>query len=140
MSNVIQGMTDAFRLSLLTTYFGANTINIALYGPTASISNTTSAYTPTGEIVSTGYTAGGKALTGQAIVGATGLAWVQWSNPTWTLATSTAVQGCMIYNVSQANQSILILNFGAPQFPLASGVFTIVFPPNPSLNAVLRLA
>lgn len=139
-NNIVQGLTDSFRLSLLNNYFSTSTINIALYGPTMALTNLTTAYTSAGEIVSSGYVAGGQALTGQTAAGALGLAWMQWNNPTWTLAVGTKVRGCLFYNVSKGNESVLVLDFGTSRFPNAAGVFTVAFPTNSSVNAVLRLA
>lgn len=147
----IQCLTDSFRVDLLNAVhnFGSDTINIALYGPSANLDNTTTAYTATGEISSSGYSAGGSALTGQTVNGATGVSWVFWNNPTWTLNPTTQVQGCLLYNTTRSNKSILILNFGTVQLPNPAGIFTVKFPPTPAnssnignspmVNAVLIL-
>lgn len=79
---------------------------------------------------------------GQTVFGAPGVSWVQWSNPSWTLAPGTQIRCCMFYNISKSNKSVLILDFGTIQLPLPTGVFTIAFPTTagPLVEAVLRLA
>ena len=92
---IIQALCDSFRQEILEGVHNLNsdTIKMALYSPSAGLSNLTTSYTPTGEIVSTGYTAGGQTLVplnGTAVYGQVGLAYVQFQNPSWTLTTPGA--------------------------------------------------
>ncbi len=72
---------------------GGNTFKMALYTSSASLSATTTAYTTTGEVTGTGYTAGGNTLTNidPALSGTTGF--IDFSDISWTSATFTA-RGC----------------------------------------------
>ena len=56
---------NVFKTGLLSGDFdfSADTIKIALYTNSATLDASTTAYTTTGEVVATGYTAGGNTLT-----------------------------------------------------------------------------
>jgi hypothetical protein len=141
---LIQGMTNQFRIDVLNGVhnLSSDVIMMALYSNSlgASISPTSTVYTSAGEVVGTGYTAGGVVMTGASVQGSIGLSWVSWNNTSFTLPTGVGVSGCMIYNASKSNKAILVLNFGVDQFPNASNSFLVPAPINPSLNAFLRLA
>ena len=144
---IIQALCDSFRQEILEGVHNLNsdTIKMALYSPSAGLSNLTTSYTPTGEIVSTGYTAGGQTLVplnGTAVYGQVGLAYVQFQNPSWTLTTPGAgARGALWYNASKGNKAILVLDFGTMQYPNnTNNIFTVNFGPYPSLFSPLRLA
>ena len=65
---IIQSLCTSFKKGLLEAKHnfllsGGNTFKIALYSDSASLSAATTAYTTTGEITGTNYTAGGETLT-----------------------------------------------------------------------------
>jgi hypothetical protein len=141
---IIQGTCDSFRTELLsgTHAFGTDVIKIALYdADTATITPAiTTAYTSTGEIVSSGYTAGGIILTEVTVLGAPAVGYVVWNAATWTLPFLPGIDGALIYNASKSNKAIAVLNFGTTRYPNSSGVFTLQYPYDPINNAVIRLA
>lgn len=141
---IVQGTCDSFRTGLLTGVhvFGSDTIKVALYQNASAslIPTTTSSYTSTGELVSTGYTAGGQALSGVTVNLANGVGYITWNAPTWTLPLIPSVDGALIYNSSKANAAICILNFGVSRYPIAGGVFSLANPYDPINNAIIRLA
>jgi len=101
-----------------------DTIMVALYGPNASIGPGTDAYTPVGEVVGSGYVAGGVVLAnGLIVVGASGSSRAgaaqfnatPYINPVDDLTINiqnVAVRGCLMYNLSQGNRVIFSLDFG----------------------------
>jgi hypothetical protein len=137
---IVQGLTDSFRRELFEAIhdFSVDTFNIALYTDLANISGTTTAYTTAGEVVGSGYAAGGIALTGIAVGGAPGAAWVDFDDAIWTGVTVIA-RGALVYNASKANRSVAVLDFGSNKGD-ASGVFTIVMPPPLPTSALIRLS
>ena len=77
----------------------AQTFKIALYTNDATLDQTTTAYTTTGEVVATGYTAGGELITPSlAIDSSTGIAYIDFSNASWSGAITA--RGALIYRVS----------------------------------------
>ena len=147
---IIQGMTQTFLQQLLEGVHdfrsaGGDTFKLALYGPSANLGPQTTAYTTTGEISATGYTAGGATLT--CITPSSGgtpqgpVAFTSFSTVTWSGA-GIAASGGLIYNTTPThtytNPSVVVLNFGMSRSAV-SGVFTITFPTNNTTNAILRL-
>ena len=141
---IAQGATNTFKLGLLNGDFNLTSGNykIALFTGAASIGPDTTAYTPgmTGEVVATGYTEGGEALTisqtptignqsGNATV------YLSFENVTWTSALTA--RGALIYD-ADSNASVCILDFGADKTSTAT--FTVQFPAVTSTSAIIRLS
>lgn len=126
--------------------FDTDTFKIALFKATASITGTHGAASTnysemTGnsdETSGTGYSAGGATLTGGAIATSGTTAYVDFTDPSWTTSSFTT-SGAMIYNTSNANAAVCILDFGG-DFTVSSGTFTITFPAADASNAIIRLA
>ncbi len=112
-------------------------IKIALYDETASLNAATTVYTTTNEVTGTGYSAGGKTLTvtPPSIIGTTAIA--DFADVTWSTATIT-VRGALIYNSSQGNKAIRVLDFGLERIKIATD-FVVTFPTPDELNAVIRI-
>ena len=117
---------------------GGNTFKMALYTSSATLSAATTVYTTTGEVVGTGYTAGGNTLTkvDPALSGTTGF--IDFSNTTWTSATFTA-RGALIYNSNNGNKAVAVLDFGGDK-DVSNGTFSISFPTPSSTTAIIRVA
>jgi hypothetical protein len=137
-----QTQTTVFKFNLLKGLENFNTgtpytYKIALYSATATLNETTTAYTTEGEITGTGYTAGGKNLTITGLGSDTtnNTAYVSFDNVTWSPANFTTA-GALIYN-STTNAAVCILNFGSDK--TATSTFTITFPAATSTTAVLRI-
>lgn len=116
-----------------------NTFKLALYTNSASFTAATTAYTATDEVAASGsYAAGGGALTNitPTTSGTTGF--TDFNDLTFTTATITA-RGAMIYNSTNGNRCVAILDFGADKTSTA-GDFTIVFPTADATNAIIRIA
>jgi len=146
--SIVQTATTSFKVQLAQGLhnFGPtspNTFYIALFTSLATLNAATTVYSTqlVGEVVGTGYTQGGQQLTitQTPTSGSTGGTVAYWSfdNVLWSPAAFTA-RGAMIYNASQSNASVCILDFGADK--TCSSSFTVQFPAVNNTNAILRIA
>lgn len=146
---ITQAMCTSFKVDLLNGIhaFGttvaragttADTMYMALYTSSATLDATTTAYTATNEVSGTGYVAGGQALTTVAPTSSGTTAYLDFNDETWTSATITA-RGALIYNSTQSNKSVAVLDFGSDKTSTA-GDFTVVFPTADASNAIIRIA
>ena len=118
----------------------------ALYLASATINAATTAYTVTGEVTGTNYTAGGIAVTNGTAVTATnssataGVAyWTPGASLTYASVTlSTAFDTVLIYNSTQNNTAVSVHTFGSQT--ITAGTFTLTMPANGTTTALLRLA
>lgn len=147
-----QAMCTSFKGELLTAThnFGtaptrgtstADSFKAALYLASATINASTTAYTATGEVTGTGYTAGGVAVTNATAPTTSGTTayWTPSASITYTSVTlSTAFDCVLIYNSTQSNKSVSVHTFGSQT--VTSGTFTLTMPTNDSTNALIRLA
>jgi len=137
---ITQALCTSFKGELFNKEHDMNTdtIKIALFTSSATLSAATTAYATTNEISGTGYTAGGVTLT-SASIGTSGTTyWVDFADPSWTTSTFTA-NGALIYNSSASNKAVAVLAFGG-DFTVTVGTFTITFPTADASNAIIRLA
>jgi hypothetical protein len=134
---IAQTQTTSFKEELFKGIQNLLTDNlyIALYTALADIGADTTAYTTNGEITGTGYTAGGKILTGTTINSSNGTVYINFNNVVWTPASFTA-RGALIYNASKANRSVAVLDFGGDK--TSSNSFTITMPSNTNTTALIR--
>lgn len=138
---ITQAMCTSFKVDLLDGEhdFGVDTFKIALYTSSATLDATTTAYSATNETSGTGYTAGGNTLTVSPTPTSSGTtAYLSFSNTTWSTATITA-RGALIYNSTNANKAVAVLDFGSDKTSTA-GDFTINFPTADASNAIIRIA
>lgn len=139
---LIQCVTNSFRSEMLQGIhdLATDTLKLALYTSLADLYPTTTAYTSTGEVSTSGYPAGGLVLAGVTI--ATGPAsttqpsvvYVNFDNLVFPAAITA--RGAMIYNLTKADRSIAILDFGADK--TMSPVFTVQMPVASPTTALLR--
>ena len=137
-----QGACTVFKTNLLAgnedfATGSPYTYKIALYTANANLGPETLAYTSSGEISGTGYTATGKNLT--VIPVATGnstTAYISFDNVTWDPASFTA-RGALIYN-GTTGAAVCVLDFGSDK--TATNTFTVTFPAATSTAAVIRLS
>lgn len=140
-AEILLGVHD-FRAS------GGDTFKIALYTSLASLGAATTAYTATGEVSGTGYSAGGATLTnlGVSSSGTTGLA--DFSDVTFSSASFTA-RAALIYNTTPSaagasgaaltNPAVCVLDFGSDK-TVTAGNFTIEFPSATATSAIVRIS
>jgi hypothetical protein len=121
-----------------------DTFKLALYTAAANLDATTAVYTTDGEVVGAGYTAGGNTLvisvTPVAANNLAGMPTSFWSfaNTTWSGATFTA-RGALIYNETEGNKSVAVLDFGADK-TVSNTTFQIVFPTPDANSAIVRIS
>jgi len=132
---------NAFKTGLMNgTYnFTSGTFYMALYTNAASLDAATTAYTSSGEVVASGYTAGGLALTiAQApTVGNSGnTAYISFNNAVWTSALTA--RGALIYQSGGGNPAVCVLDFGADK--TSTTTFTVQFPAVSNTSAIIRIA
>ena len=148
-----QAMATSFKGELLNAYHNfsatnpARTINTAdsfkaaLYLASATVNATTTAYSATGEVSGTNYTAGGVAITSwnaPTTSGTTGYTTPTASITYTNVTLSTAFDCVLIYNNSQGNRAVSAHTFGSQT--VTAGTFTLTMPTNDSTNALIRLA
>ena len=119
---------------------GGNTFNLALYDSGADLSKSTTVYTTSEELATTGgYTAKGNALTSVTPVLDSDTAVCDFSNTSWTSASFTA-RGCLIFNDSHASDAaVCAIDFGGDK-TVTSGTFTVEFPAPAAGTAILAIA
>jgi len=112
---------------------------IALYTNNATLDQTTTAYSvsTTGQVVASGYTAGGAIITPTlSLDTSSGITYLNFSNASWTAAITA--RGALIYKVGGGNPAICVLDFGSDK--TSTTTFQVEFPPNTSTTALIRLA
>jgi len=130
--------THAFTTTQIRAATTADTFKIALFTSSATLDATTTAYATTNEITGTNYTAGGNTLTSAATTSSGTTAYVDFADSSRTTASFTA-RGALIYNSTQSNKSVVVLDFGSDK-TASAGTFTIVFPTPDATNAIIRIA
>lgn len=135
---ITQGQTTSFKAELYEGVHNLLTDNIyiALYTGNADLTETTTVYTTSNEIAGTGYVAGGVQLTGASVNTSGTTAYVSFNNAVWAGASFTA-RCALIYNASQGNKSIAVLDFGSDK-TVVNQTFTITFPPDTADSAIIR--
>jgi len=121
-----------------TFNFTSGTFYMALYTNAATLDATTTAYTSTGEVVASGYTAGGLALTiaQTPTIGSSGnTAYISFDNAVWTSALTA--RGALIYKAG-AGGAVCVLDFGADK--TSTTTFTVQFPAVSNTSAIIRIA
>ena len=131
------GQTTSFKEQLYLGVHNLETdvIKIALYTANADLNYETTVYSSDNEITGTGYTAGGKILTGANVSSSGTTAYVTFNNATWNPASFTC-RCALIYNATKGNKSIAVLDFGSDK--TCTSTFTITFPADTSNSAILR--
>ena len=113
--------------------FATDTFKIALYTNNATLNADTAAYTATGEVSASGYTAGGVALTVEkGITG--GTAYISFEDV--TVSAAFTARGALIYKDGGA--AVCVLDFGSDKTSTAT--FTVTFPTASSTDALIRLS
>ena len=147
--SIAQTSTTSFKTELLQAVhnFGPtspNTFKIALYTAAASLDATTTVYSTSNEVTGTGYTAGGNTLVINVSPTATNnsygipTAFISFANTSWASASFTA-RAALIYNASQGNKSVAVLDFGSDK-TVSGTSFTVQFPTATSNSAIVRIS
>jgi hypothetical protein len=134
----------AFGTSVVRGATTADSFKAALYLATGSITAATTAYTASGEVSGTNYSAGGVDLTGSPDwIAPTNSGTTAFSTPTanivyTTVTLATAFDCVLIYNSTQSNKAVSVHTFGSQT--ITAGTLTLTMPTNDSSNALIRIA
>ena len=134
--SIIQTQTTSFKAQLYQGIHDLTTdvIKIALYTASANLNEDTTVYSSTNEVANTGtYVAGGAQLTPITVNTSGYTAYVGFPNISWTGAITARC--ALIYNATQGNKSIAVLDFGSDK---TSTNFTITMPANTASAALIR--
>ena len=123
-----------------------DTVKAALYLASATINAATTAYTATGEVSGSGYTAGGVTVTNATAPTSTNSSatagvgyWTPSASIVYTAVTLTTAFDCvLLYNSTQSNKAISVHTFGSQT--ITAGTFTLAMPSNTTTTALLRLS
>jgi hypothetical protein len=134
--SIVQTQTTSFKKELYQAVhnLATDTLKIALYTANTNLNADTTVYSSANEVVASGYTAGGAILTGVAISSSGYTAYVNWANVSWN--TAVTARCALIYNVTQGNKSIAVLDFGSDK--TSTTTFTITMPANTATSALIR--
>jgi hypothetical protein len=134
---ITQAQTTSFKEELYEAIHNmpVDTIKIALYGATANLGPDTTVYTTSGEVVGSGYTAGGEVCQNVVVNSSEGVAYVSFDPVTWSPASFTCF-GALIYNASKANRSVAVINFGGEN--VVTNGLVLTPPPNLPTSALIR--
>ena len=137
--SIIQTQTTSFKAQLYQGIHDLTTdvIKIALYTADANLNEDTTAYSVglAGQVPNTGtYVAGGAQLTPITVSSSGYTAFVGFPNISWTGAITARC--ALIYNVTQGNKSIAVLDFGSDK--TSTTTFTITMPVNGPTTSLIR--
>ena len=137
---ITQGQCTSFKVQLLTathnfTPITGDTFYLALYTQSATLNADTTVYTTSGEVVASGYTAGGAVLTSIAPTSSGSTAFTSFNTVTFTGAITA--NGALIYNSTKSNKAVAVLFFGGDKTSTTS--FVVTFPSFSSTTAIIRL-
>jgi hypothetical protein len=135
--SIIQTQTTSFKAQLYQGIHDLTTdvIKIALYTASADLNEDTTVYNSTNEGPNTGtYFAGGAQLTPITVSSSGYTAFVGFPNISWTGAITARC--ALIYNSTQGNKSIAVLDFGSDK--TSTTTFTITMPANTATAALIR--
>jgi len=146
---IAQTSTASFKVELLQAVhnFGPtlpNTFKLALYTALSNNGPSTTVYTTDAEVVGTGYVAGGNTLvittspTSAANAQNIATAYISFADSAWLNASFTA-RGALIYNSTQGNKTVAVLDFGADK-TVSNQTFTVVFPTASATAAIVRIS
>ena len=145
LSELMTG-THNFGVSPIRAATTADTFKGALYLASATINASTTAYSATGEVSGTNYSAGGVTVTNATPPASTNTSatagtayWTPSASLTYTNVTlTTAFDTMLMYNSTQSNKAVGVFTFGSQT--ITAGTFTLTMPSNTTSTALVRLA
>ena len=145
LSDLLNG-THNFGTAPIRAATTADTFKGALYLASATYNASTTAYSATGEVSGTNYTAGGVTVTNANAPASTNTSstagtayWTPSASLVYTNVTlSTAFDTVLIYNSTQSNKAVGVYTFGSQT--ITAGTFTLTMPSNTTSTALIRIA
>lgn len=138
-SEILQGVHN-FGTAPVRATTAADTFSAALYLASATMNASTTAYTSTGEVTGTNYTAGGVTVTNAnpPTTSGTTAYWTPSASIVYTNVTlAVAFDAVLIYNTTQSNKAVSVHTFGSQT--VTAGTFTLVMPVNAAGTALLNI-
>ena len=134
--SILQTQTTSFKTELYTGVhnLATNTLKIALYTASADLNEATTVYSSVNEVSGGGYTLGGVTLTGVTISSSGYTAYVDFADVVF--GASVTARCALIYNVTQGNKAIAVLDFGSDK--TSTTTFAITMPANTATAALIR--
>jgi hypothetical protein len=134
--SIVQTQTTSFKAELYQGIHDLTTdqIKIALYTANANLNESTTVYTTDAEASGGNYAPGGLVLTPITVNSSGYTAYVGFPNVSWTGAITARC--ALIYNATQGNKSVAVLDFGSDK--TSTTTFTITMPANTSTTALIR--
>ena len=136
-----QGIGYTAKQAALSAIVDGVTLKAALYLATATTSGATAAYTVTGEVSGTGYTAGGVSVTNGNTAGLTGgtTFWTPSASISYgTVTLATSFDAVMIYDTGATNRNLGVFTF--PAQTVNAAPFSLLMPTNDATTGLIRLA
>jgi hypothetical protein len=139
--DILNGI-HAFGSSVVRASTTKDTFKAALYLTSASLGAGTAAYSSSGEVSGSGYTAGGVTVT--TAVAPTTSGTTAYITPSASIVFSsvtltTAFDAVLIYNnTATGKNAVSVHTFGAQT--ITAGTFTLSMPSNDASNALIRIA
>ena len=136
--SIVQTQTTSFKSELYRGIHDLTTdvIKIALYTANANLNEDTTVYTTNAESSGGNYAPGGLVLTPITVNSSGYTAYVGFPNVSWTGAITARC--ALIYNSTQGNKSVAVLDFGSDKISTAGGTFLITMPENTASAALIR--
>jgi hypothetical protein len=141
---ITQAVANTFKPELMQalhnfTLTTGNVFKIAMYTSSATLGAGTTVYSSSNEVTGTAYVAGGNTLTNVTPTLATNTGITDFADTTWSTSTITNARGALIYNSTNGNRAVVVLDFGADKSSSA-GDFTIQMPAPTDTTAIIRIA
>ena len=136
-----QAISGIMKQVALGAVVDGKTLKAALYLASATTNGTNTAYTATGEVSGTNYSAGGVSVTNANSAGLTSTTayWTPSASIAFTTVTlSTAFDAVMIYSTTDSNRNLGVYTFGSQT--ITAGTFTLTMPTNDSSTGLIRFA
>lgn len=136
-----QGISGVAKQAALGAIVDGKTLKAALYLASATTGPTNTAYTSTGEVSGTNYTAGGASVTNANSAGLTSTTayWTPSASISWSTVTlSTAFDCVMIYSTTDSDRNIGTFTFSSQT--VTAGNFTLTMPTNDATTGLVRFA
>ena len=136
-----QAVSGIMKQVALAAVVDGKALKAALYLASATTNGTNTAYTATGEVSGTNYTAGGVSVTNANSAGLTSTTayWTPSASITYTTVTlATAFDAVMIYSTTDTNRNLGVFTFGSQT--ITAGTFTLTMPANDSSTGLIRFA
>ncbi len=132
-----------FGVGMIRAATTVDSFKAALFLVSATINASTTAYSATGEVSGTGYSAGGIAVTNATVPTTSGTTafWTPSASLVYSTVTlSTAFDTVLLYNTNAttANAAVAVYTFGSQT--ITAGNFTLTMPTNDATHALIQIA